>query len=204
MNVIEAARNCITQIITSVRGPKILLLDEETLEFVSVVYTQSQIIQKEVYLTVLLSDGKRDEIQQIKAICFLRPTAANINLLKKELANPKYGEYHLFFSNLLRKHGHLEELAKSDVHESVKTVQECFNDYVPIYPDLFTFNVANYTGDGKNSWNVEKLERVCSSLAGVLICLNKWPIIRYDARSILAHRLAEDLGKELLVSQYFS
>lgn len=192
MNVIEAARDCISQIVTSVPGPKILLLDEETLEFVSVVYTQSQIIQKEVYLTVLLSNGNRDEIPGAKAVCFLRPTMDNINLLKEELENPKYDKYHLCFSNLLGT-GDLQSLATSDIHESVKTVQEFFNDYVPINPDLFTLNVTHYTGVEKGSWNMKKLERVCSSLAGVLVCLNKRPVIRYDARSTLAYHLAEKL-----------
>jgi vacuolar protein sorting-associated protein 45 len=31
----------------------------------------------------------------LKALCFLRPTLENLNLLKKELRKPKYGEYYI-------------------------------------------------------------------------------------------------------------
>jgi vacuolar protein sorting-associated protein 45 len=37
----------------------------------------------------------------LKAVCFLRPTSANVDLLKKELSSPKYGEYHLCMADCL-------------------------------------------------------------------------------------------------------
>ena len=40
-----------------------------------------------------------------------------------ELKKPRYGEYHLFFTNLLRQ-SWVEELAEADEHESVRQVQE--------------------------------------------------------------------------------
>lgn len=41
---------------------------------VSVVYTQSEILQKEVYLFERIDSQSRDTMKHLKAICFLRPT----------------------------------------------------------------------------------------------------------------------------------
>lgn len=41
---------------------------------VSVVYTQSEILQKEVYLFERLDSQNRENMKHLKAICFLRPT----------------------------------------------------------------------------------------------------------------------------------
>lgn len=41
---------------------------------VSVVYTQSEILQKEVYLFERIDSHSRDNMKHLKAICFLRPT----------------------------------------------------------------------------------------------------------------------------------
>ncbi len=62
---------------------------------VSLVYSQSQILQKEVYLFEKIDTEGRELMAHLKAICFLRPTAENIRLLCDELRRPKYGEYHL-------------------------------------------------------------------------------------------------------------
>lgn len=35
----------------------------------------------------------------LKAVYFIRPTKDNIQLLKQEIANPHFKEYHLFFTN---------------------------------------------------------------------------------------------------------
>ncbi len=69
----------------------------------------------------------------LKAVCFIRPTAENLALLKKELRKPKYGEYYIcsyrlfsfspsVFTNVLPKK-YLEQLAAADEHEVVHEVQ---------------------------------------------------------------------------------
>lgn len=59
------------------------------------VFSQSEILQEEVYLFERIDQQQRDIMAHLKAICFLRPTDANIEHLKKELRKPKYGEYYL-------------------------------------------------------------------------------------------------------------
>uniref|UniRef100_A0A803TN58 Uncharacterized protein n=1 Tax=Anolis carolinensis TaxID=28377 RepID=A0A803TN58_ANOCA len=47
---------------------------------VSMVYTQSEILQKEVYLFERIDSPNRESMKHLKAICFLRPTKIPIKL----------------------------------------------------------------------------------------------------------------------------
>lgn len=61
---------------------------------VSMVFSQSEILQKEVYLFERIdSHSKWDNMKHMKCIVFLRPTSENIALLSRELRCPKYGVY---------------------------------------------------------------------------------------------------------------
>ena len=80
-------------------GMKALILDAVTTRVVSMVYSQTQILEKEVYLVEQL--GKRHEpMTHLKAAMFIQPTETNYDLLLKELKDPKFKEYHIFFSNI--------------------------------------------------------------------------------------------------------
>uniref|UniRef100_A0A8C7J522 Vacuolar protein sorting-associated protein 45 n=1 Tax=Oncorhynchus kisutch TaxID=8019 RepID=A0A8C7J522_ONCKI len=75
MNVTLAVKQYISKMIeNSGPGMKVLLMDKETTSIVSVVYTQSEILQKEVYLFERIDSQSRDNMKHLKAICFLRPT----------------------------------------------------------------------------------------------------------------------------------
>lgn len=63
---------------------------------VSMVYSQSEILQKEVYLFQRLDSGGISEpMKHLKCIAFLRPTRENVSLLARELKYPKYGGYYI-------------------------------------------------------------------------------------------------------------
>lgn len=64
---------------------------------VSVAYTQSELLKKEVFLVELVdSISKSKELMShLKAVYFLRPTSENIQYLRRQLASPRFGEYHL-------------------------------------------------------------------------------------------------------------
>lgn len=102
MNVTQAVKQYVTQMTKdSGAGMKVLLMDKETVSFslfpsaasvvpfscrvsssslslqtsaVSIVYTQSEILQKEVYLFELLTNKGRESMKHLNAICFIRPT----------------------------------------------------------------------------------------------------------------------------------
>lgn len=59
------------------------------------VYTQTEILQKEVYLVDRIESPGRELMTHLKAVCFLRPTTENVQLLIRELREPKYGQYYL-------------------------------------------------------------------------------------------------------------
>ena len=59
------------------------------------VYAQSEILQKEVFLFERIDVGSRESMKHLKCICFLRPTKDNIDLLGRELKSPKYGFYYI-------------------------------------------------------------------------------------------------------------
>jgi len=59
------------------------------------VYAQSEILQKEVYLFERIDSGGRETMKHLKCICFLRPTIENVELLSQELKSPKYGLYYV-------------------------------------------------------------------------------------------------------------
>lgn len=75
MNVVFAVKQYISKMIEdSGPGMKVLLMDKETTGIVSMVYTQSEILQKEVYLFERVDSPNREIMKHLKAICFLRPT----------------------------------------------------------------------------------------------------------------------------------
>lgn len=72
-----------------------LLMCSQT-SIVSIVYAQSEILQKEVFLFERIdATGVRETMKHLKCIAFLRPTRENVDMLAKELKAPKYGSYYI-------------------------------------------------------------------------------------------------------------
>lgn len=63
----------------------------------SVVYSQSDLLKKEVFLVELLDSTSmsKEPMSHLKAVYFLRPTSENIQQMRRQLAKPRFGEYHL-------------------------------------------------------------------------------------------------------------
>lgn len=94
---------------------KVLLLDEVTTQVVAMVYSQSQILEKEVYLVERM-DADHEPMQHLKAVYFIRPTKENIQTLCTEIARPRFSEYHVFFCSICPNEL-LQQLAAADEHE---------------------------------------------------------------------------------------
>jgi len=170
---------------------KVLLLDEETTGIVSLVYSQTEILQEEVYLFERIDANYREEMPYIKAFCFLRPTGQNLRALQQELRTPKYGEYYLIFTNLVSNE-YLKELAQADEHEVVQQVQEFYGDYYAVNPDCWTLNLPPNTclGDTENWGNYKS--RILQGLFSCLLSLKVKPYIRTQN-----YGLAASIGNEL-------
>jgi len=145
-------------------------------------------------------DGESRELMaHLKAVCFVRPTAENFQLLAKELRKPKYGEYHLFFSNIIPTN-YLEELAEADEHEIVQQVQEFYGDFYAINPDLVSLNIETYIGlDSAGRGQV--IQRTVDGLAALLLAFRKKPIIRVQRNSDMCMRIAQDLAKVITMEK---
>lgn len=63
---------------------------------VSMVYSQSQMLQKEVYLFEKIDAPRSPErMKYMKCLVFIRPNKNNVSLLSAELKAPKYGSYYI-------------------------------------------------------------------------------------------------------------
>ncbi|XP_044737601.1 vacuolar protein sorting-associated protein 45 isoform X2 [Chrysoperla carnea] len=199
MNVISAVKMYVTKM-TDDSGPgmKILLMDKETTSIVSMVYCQSEILQREVYLLERLDSGSRDDkdsgLRHLKCLIFLRPTQQNIRLLCNELKNPKYGSYYIYFSNILAK-ADVKTLAEFDEQEVVKELQELYADYLAVNTHFFSLGIPCCIENGQ--WDKILLTRTIQGVTAVLLSLKKCPLIRYQANSTPCKKLGEGI-REIL------
>jgi vacuolar protein sorting-associated protein 45 len=98
VNLLPVAEDYFNTIFAEVTEMKALVLDSETSGIISVVYTQSKLYKNDVYLIQKIEDVK-EKLMHLKAVYFVRPTKENTLLLREEIQNPHFKEYHLFFSN---------------------------------------------------------------------------------------------------------
>uniref|UniRef100_A0A4W2D6W0 Vacuolar protein sorting 45 homolog n=1 Tax=Bos indicus x Bos taurus TaxID=30522 RepID=A0A4W2D6W0_BOBOX len=199
MNVVFAVKQYISKMIEdSGPGMKVLLMDKETTGIVSMVYTQSEILQKEVYLFERIDSQNREIMKHLKAICFLRPTKENVDYLIQELRRPKYSIYFIYFSNVISK-SDVKSLAEADEQEVVAEVQEFYGDYIAVNPHLFSLNILGCC-QGRN-WDPVQLSRTTQGLTALLLSLKKCPMICYQLSSEAAKRLAECV-KQVITKEY--
>ncbi|RYR41709.1 hypothetical protein Ahy_A08g038116 isoform D [Arachis hypogaea] len=168
---------------------------------VSVVYSQSELLQKEVFLVELVDSitKSKELMSHLKAVYFLRPTTENIQHLRRQLAAPRFGEYHLFFSNIL-KDTQIHILADSDEHEAVQQVQEFYADFVAVDPYHFTLHIpSSYIYMLPAVVDPSTLQRFCDrvvdGVAAVFLALKRRPVIRYQRTSDIAKRIAHEANK---------
>ena len=208
MDIAAAVSGYLTKIVThgdtttgsSPSKMKILLLDNDSMTIVSTAMTQSALLRYGVFLIDRLENTSREKMRHLKCLCFVRPSADSIQSLIDELREPRYGEYDIFFSNIVRKSS-LERLAEADDHEVVKAVQEYFADYVVVNPDLMTLNLGfpkqRLWSHGPDVWNAEALQRTTEGVIALLLSLKKNPLIRYEKNSLLAKKLATEVRYQI-------
>ncbi|KAL8943948.1 MAG: hypothetical protein Q9216_000760 [Gyalolechia sp. 2 TL-2023] len=163
---------------------------------VSTATTQSALLNHEVYLVDRLDNVAREKMRHLRCLCFLRPSPDSIQNLVEECREPKYGEYYVFFSNIVSKSS-LERLAEADDNEVVKGVQEYFGDYIVINPDLFALDLSfpkqRLWSNSPDVWNPNALQRCTEGVIAVLLSLKKKPLIRYEKNSLMAKKLATEV-----------
>ncbi|GAB6032401.1 vacuolar protein sorting-associated protein 45 [Chamberlinius hualienensis] len=192
MNVTLAIKTYILRMLEeSGPGMKVLLMDKETTSIVSMAFAQSEMLLKEVYLFERLDvDNFKDAMRHLKCVAFVRPTKDNVHLLLKELKDPTYGQYYIYFSNVISK-ADVKSLAEADEQEVVREVQEFYGDFIAAAPHLFTLNVVGCYQT--LNWDPVALKRTTQGLFSALLALRISPVIRYQKSSDLCKRLADEM-----------
>nr|POE80306.1 vacuolar protein sorting-associated protein 45 like [Quercus suber] len=188
MVLVLAVRDYINRMLQDISGMKVLILDSHTVSVVSVGYSQSELLQKEVFLVELVDSisKSKESMSHLKAVCFLRPTSENIQHLRRQLASPRFGEYHLFFSNIL-KDTQIHNLADSDEQEVVQQIQMLsYFDLVVLPPPIKLQNTSNLP---------HFCDRVVDGIASIFLSLKRRPIIRYQRTSDIAKRIAQETAR---------
>lgn len=167
---------------------------------VSTAITQSALLNHEVYLIDRLDNHAREKMRHLRCLCFVRPSPDSIQFLIEELREPKYGEYHLYFSNVVRKSS-LERLAEADDHEVVRVVQEQYADFIVVNPDLCSLGLGfpkqRLWSHSPDMWNTDALQRATEGVIATLLALKKNPLIRYEKNSLMAKKLATEVRYQL-------
>lgn len=189
------AKDYIRQLIAQPTGLKALLLDDETIRIISLLYSQSELLSNEVMLIDKLSTIPNRNLSHVTALVFVRPTAENVHALRAHLREPQFPSYRLFFTNIMRR-THVEEIAYADAHERVTHVRELYADYFAFAPALLSFDVVPclpvMRASGSTMHNPH-VERTVDAIASVVLALKLVPSIRFHASSPLCRNIAQRL-----------
>ncbi len=144
-DLVNALRGYVDRILGAVPGMKALVLDTETCQAVSLVYSQHELLSKDVFLTDFLHKQATRATQQpkpfLKAVVLARPTDENMLLLKAELRQPSFGAYHVTWTSTLPD-DRLRTLAEYDIKDRVATVHEAYIDFFALDSVCFSAGVS--------------------------------------------------------------
>ena len=88
-NMLPVAEDYFQNIFGEIPGMKGLLLDKETSGIISIIYTQSKLYKNDIYLIQKIDDST-EKLTHLKAVYFVRPTQVNLDLIFKELKDPRF------------------------------------------------------------------------------------------------------------------
>ena len=142
--------------------------------------------------------GKRHEaMNHLRAAIYVQPTEANIDMLCREVREPQFSEYHIFFSNIVPQ-DMLNRLGRADEHEVVRQVQEYYAEFLAINGDFFHLGIddslilSSPIGRGAEAQRI--FARNVNGVLSVLLALRRRPSqVRYSASSDLARRLSQEI-----------
>ena len=204
LDAYKAVHDYVNKILKQVSGMKAMVLDSETITMVSVVYSQSESLLKEVFLTenIDLLPARRDfptqSFPHLTAVLILQPSPATLHALQQLLSVPRYPTMHLFFTNVCPP-GYLDAISQCDRNDYVKSVYEYYMDFYALDRSLFHLNNNSHTAATRlhPPLNVPLAQRLSAlfdrDVAGVvslLLSQRKRPDIRYSASSHQAQTVA--------------
>ena len=177
---------------------KSMLTDKETIAMISVACPQSQMMERGVYLFENLEDrASNEELKFVTCLAILKPTAANLALFKDELTRPRFGRYHVYMTQPLSR-TLIKDLAESDWHEVVVTINETFLSFCPLESHVFSVHAKWETFLKNGSSPVQSVD----SLFSLLTTLRIRPQICYSKSSPDCRSFVDQLEFKLSESAF--
>ncbi len=167
-----------------------------TIQRISAVESTQSLGKQGVFFTEKLQDPRSERVGHLKAVVWVRPIEENIELLSRELRDPKYGEYHVFFTNHSPyMEEYINRLALADEFELVRNIGEYYSDFVAVSPELLSLNTLHHSG--RNGWGEVWRSEIVSGLLSALLSLRAKPVVRYSARSKTSQNLATEIERRI-------
>ncbi|KAK8854236.1 vacuolar protein sorting-associated protein 45 [Tritrichomonas musculus] len=198
MNILAQAYNYLDFIFkSSPVGFKALLCDQETLKFISVAITKTELYKNEVYvineISAFVRQPKDPEHESFSCFCILRPTSENMNLIRNELENPHFPKYNLYFTNIVTDQ-QIHQLANSDSNALIQNLQEIYIDFSALGTRLFSLNIPNIYDFRHNPSLSSFSDRIAEGIFASFCSLKLKPVIRYDSNSAVTKTIASKLS----------
>jgi vacuolar protein sorting-associated protein 45 len=192
-------------------GMKALLLDAETARVVATAMAHSELLEREVFLVERLdappacAAGGAAPLPHLAAVAFVRPTRANVARLRAELRAPRFGAYHLAFSNRLEDM-RLQDLAEGDGGGRVASVREHYADFIALEAAHAVVPLPRPArARAPMAWDfgasAEALARLTEGVAALALSLRRRFVVRHQRGSEAATRLAQTLHHLTAVEQ---
>eukprot|EP01083_Nonionella_stella_P097509 274082_1 len=186
---------------------KIIVYDDYCRQIIAPLFSVQELQSFGITLYLLIHH-KRQQIPNVPAIYFIKPTQSNLDIVAKDMKSILYDKFYLNFSlNLERKN--LEYLAKqliatNSCHRLTKVYDQYIN-YTSLSPHLFTLNMTNcyqniHAPSTSDSTQQTTVNQIVESLFCVIATLETIPIIRAQKGGaaaqigeLLAHKIAAHL-----------
>jgi len=182
---------------------KVLVYDSFCRDVISPLLKVGDLRKRGVTLHLLL-DAEREQIADVPAVYFLRPTAANARRVAADVAGGLYESFHLNFTPSIPR-PLLEALAaetlEAEVVSHVSRVVDQYLSFVSLEEDLFSLQLpraypALLSPKSTDSEVEAAVDEVASGLFSVLVTLGAVPVLRFSRRGP-AQAVAEKLGARL-------
>ncbi|RNF11956.1 putative vacuolar protein sorting-associated protein [Trypanosoma conorhini] len=172
---------------------KVLLVDEVTLNIISMACSQTLLLKKRVFLVCRVDEHRqRRAMKRMHCIVFIRPQPSSVEAVAEELRAPKYESYAIHFSNAVSPEL-LDRLARADVDSLVSRVSEVFCDFEAHNADAFV-SVVSPKALLPAFLSAAAVRRIAEGIAATFVAWRRRPYVRFQQSSAFARRVALELG----------
>lgn len=190
-NIFDVINEYVSRMLPEDGTMKVLLVDKETLDIISVAFSQTELLQHGVFLVDDIEGTEnRQKLPTMRCICFVRPSS--IPAVCAEIQTNKYQSYTLIFSNIVTAEN-LDQLARHDTSDAVVRVEEFFADFIAVNRETFIVpfprNVIS-----QHQLAAANYRRVAEGIAASFVAMRRKPMIRFNSSSPLSKRVATELG----------